>query len=866
MFNAEYPMVRLLERNGYDVSYSTGIDTDRRGAELLEHKTFLSVGHDEYWSGAQRANVEAARAAGVHLAFFSGNEVFWKTRWEPSIDGTGTPQPDARHLQGDARERQDRPAAATCGPARGATRASARPPTAAGRRTRSRARSSPSTPARPRSGCRRPTARCASGATRRSRRWRPARPRRCRTARSATNGTRTSTTGSARPGRSGSPPTTVTGADVLHRLRLDVRHRHGDAQPDAVHGSERRAACSAPAPSSGHGASTRTTTAAAPPPNARMQQATVNLFADMGAQPGTLQPGSPPPTPSADAAAPSSTITSPAANGTIVPAGRRSRSRGTATEAAAASSAASRSRPTAARPGSRATGRGTWTYTWARGERGRRSTLRSRAADDSGNVETPSAGVTVTVGSGNQSCPCTHLGAAAPRRQSRPRTTPRGRGRREVPRRRRRPRHRASGSTRARRNTGTHVGHLWTRTGTLLGHGHLHGESASGWQQVNFSTPVSITANTTYVASYHAPNGHYAVNEDYFATAGVDSPPLHALQDGVDGGNGVYGYGPSGTFPTGVYRTENYWVDVVFDTGSAAAARHDAADRLVDARPPPARPASGINANVTATFNEAMGAATHHHDDLPAHGDPAATVVAGDRDLRRATPPRRSTRAPRWRTRRPTPRPCAAAATGVKDSAGNALAADKTWTFTTPRRRRSSGCPCSIWAPSATPEKPAETGDNAALEVGVKFRAETDGPDRRGCASTRAPTNTGTHVGHLWTPHRHAARDRDVHQRDRLRLAAGDVRQAGGDHGRTRPTSSPTTRRAATTRSARTSSPRAPSTTRRCTRSRNGDDGGNGVYGYGPSGTFPTSVYRTENYWVDVVFDSSTAPTRRRRA
>src|SRR3712207_2447993 len=47
--------------------------------------------HDEYWSGAQRANVEAARAAGVHLAFFSGNEVFWKTRWEASIDGSGTP-------------------------------------------------------------------------------------------------------------------------------------------------------------------------------------------------------------------------------------------------------------------------------------------------------------------------------------------------------------------------------------------------------------------------------------------------------------------------------------------------------------------------------------------------------------------------------------------------------------------------------------------------------------------------------------------------------------------------------------------------------------------------------------------------------
>ena len=82
VFNAEYPMVRWLERNGYDVSYFTGVDSDRRGAEILEHESFLSVGHDEYWSGGQRDNVEAARADGVNLAFFSGNEVFWKTRWE----------------------------------------------------------------------------------------------------------------------------------------------------------------------------------------------------------------------------------------------------------------------------------------------------------------------------------------------------------------------------------------------------------------------------------------------------------------------------------------------------------------------------------------------------------------------------------------------------------------------------------------------------------------------------------------------------------------------------------------------------------------------------------------------------------------
>ena len=82
-------MVRWLERNGYDVSYFTGVDSDRHGSEILEHEAFLSVGHDEYWSAGQRANVEAARDAGVDLAFFSGNEVYWKTRWEATPPTVG---------------------------------------------------------------------------------------------------------------------------------------------------------------------------------------------------------------------------------------------------------------------------------------------------------------------------------------------------------------------------------------------------------------------------------------------------------------------------------------------------------------------------------------------------------------------------------------------------------------------------------------------------------------------------------------------------------------------------------------------------------------------------------------------------------
>lgn len=86
-----YPMIRWLEANGYDVNYTSTLDTARDGASLLRHKVFVSLGHDEYWTVPERENVKAARDAGVHIAFFSGNTMFWRGRWEPSIDGTNTP-------------------------------------------------------------------------------------------------------------------------------------------------------------------------------------------------------------------------------------------------------------------------------------------------------------------------------------------------------------------------------------------------------------------------------------------------------------------------------------------------------------------------------------------------------------------------------------------------------------------------------------------------------------------------------------------------------------------------------------------------------------------------------------------------------
>ena len=89
VFGSEYAMIEWLERNGYDVSYLSGIDVATSPSLLLNHKVFVSSGHDEYWNQQQWNAVAAAKKAGVNLAFFAGNDVFWRTQLQPSIaDGT----------------------------------------------------------------------------------------------------------------------------------------------------------------------------------------------------------------------------------------------------------------------------------------------------------------------------------------------------------------------------------------------------------------------------------------------------------------------------------------------------------------------------------------------------------------------------------------------------------------------------------------------------------------------------------------------------------------------------------------------------------------------------------------------------------
>ena len=114
-------------------------------------------------------------------------------------------------------------------------------------------------------------------------------------------------------------------------------------------------------------------------------------------------------------------------------------------------------------------------------------------------------------------------------------------------------------------DTGADLLDLWTTTGTMLASVTFTNTAASGWQTVALSTPVAISANTTYVASYHT-TGAYVATDNFFTTA-FTSGTLTAPSTTTAGGNGVYAYGgtvTTGIFPTNTFGAANYWADVVF--------------------------------------------------------------------------------------------------------------------------------------------------------------------------------------------------------------------------------------------------------------------------------------------------------------
>jgi hypothetical protein len=124
----------------------------------------------------------------------------------------------------------------------------------------------------------------------------------------------------------------------------------------------------------------------------------------------------------------------------------------------------------------------------------------------------------------------------------------------------------------SKQNTGTHIGNLWDKRGKKLASVTFKNETKSGWQTASFDTPVTIAADTTYIVSYFAPEGHFSIDSRYFAKTSHVSGPLTALKSGTDGANGVYSYGFRSSFPSDDSNKDNYWVDVLFKAESGVSA------------------------------------------------------------------------------------------------------------------------------------------------------------------------------------------------------------------------------------------------------------------------------------------------------
>jgi hypothetical protein len=957
-FNSEYPMVRWLERNGYDVSYFSGVDSDRLGAEIARHKVFLSVGHDEYWSGPQRANVEAARdgllpgqTAPVHLAFFGGNDVFWKTRFEPSISASATP-----HRTLVCYKETHEGANIDPSPEWTGTWRDSRPINTEGANPENALTGTiftvncctyPLELRLPDSQMRfwrnTPNVSQLTG----SQVWTgPAESLGYEWNEDLDNGSRPpglvrlSTTTRNVPERIQDHGSTYGAGTATHSLTLHQRpggalvFSAGTVQWSWGLDSTHDRGNDSPSPD--------------------MQQATVNLFADMGVQPASLDPLLLPAVPSTDVAAPTSLITSPA-NNANVPVSVPLTIQGTANDATGRVGGVEVSVDGGA-SWRRAAGHDTWSFLWTPPQNGT-FVIRSRAVDDSANLENPGPGITVTVGSGPPPPPpptggiTVFGGSGTPALVNQNDGQALGLGMKF--------RSSVAGHVVAIRfykgdeDGGTHVGRLWTAAGTVLATATFSGETASGWQEVALPSPVAINPGTTYVASYHSSAGYYVVTDGYFTQAVVNGP-LTALASGTDGANGVYRYGAS-AFPNVGYQQSNFWVDVVF---------------VGDSSPPtvgavsPAGGASGVpaGASVTATFSEPLAAGTVNATTVELR-DPAAQLVAGavtwDPATRTATldpasdlafstaytatirggtggvtdlmgnpmaadygwtftteaapppdttPPTVTSMSPlpgaagvlaganvtatfsealdpatvgatTVQLRNPAAQLVAAAVTwnpaartatldpaadlvysstytatvrggvgGVTDLAGNALAADVAWTFTT---QPAPPPITSIWAGAGNPTFP-NADDGQPLEIGVKFRSSVPG-HVTAIRFYKGNLNTGVHVGSLWsaTGSRLATATftnetpsgwQEVALPSPVAITAGTTyvasyHSAGGVYALTEGYFTQAVVNGPLTALA------------------DGAGGGNGVFRYGAS-AFPDEAYLQSNYWVDVVFSA----------
>lgn len=717
-FSSEFAQVQFLEQNGYDLTYAAGVDTDRNGSLLLNHRVFLSVGHDEYWSTGQRANVETARDAGVNLQFLSGNEVYWHTRYEAStVDPTSNGYRTLVSYKETWSNAKLDPSSTWTGTWRDPRFAS--PSAGAGRPenalTGSMYRSNDDDlPI---------TVTADQGKTRL---WRGTSLTSLAAGASQPLAPHTVGYESNEVVDNGfSPAGLVTLSTTVGPSPQILQDFGSTVAPGTT--THNLTLYRAPSGALVFGAGTiqwawgltQNHDGAGAPADPRMQQAQVNILADMSAQPLTLMSGLVAALRSSDVTAPTVTIVAPASNTTPVN-GEVVTVSGTAQDVGGVVAGVEVSTD-GGTAWHRATGTSMWSYSYSQSGLGAQAT-KVRATDDSANTSLPTTLPLAVTG------PASVFGAETPLVIDSADPSPTELGLTFTPD--------VNGFVTGVRfyksaaNGGNHSGSLWSATGALLARVTFTNETASGWQTAQFSNAVSATAGQKYTVSYTAPSGRYSSGSYYWTYWSRLSPPLSVPHAYGAASPGVFGN--PGTYPTSSYRDTNYYVDVLFSTQNVTPLSVSSRYPLADST------CAGTATAVTAWLAGTVTPSTVSLSLRTASGSSVAGSSTFDAGTAKVTLTPTTALAPGT----------AYTATITATGAAGGLTTGQTWTFTTAAAGNAASCPTSIFSTSTVPVVPLVS--DSPVTLGVTFNSSSDG-SIVGMRFFKGSKNTATHTGTLWS-------------------------------------------------------------------------------------------------------------------